>query len=146
MNCELVYNYLFVIVSDIERTIADILRKYVPHNLVLEQFEKSDKTFLNDIAMRYKASVSTNNDTDIFQHMYLSSLGVCMKYNVDRLPETLQLLDKFRTKFSGGNVYSEIRNKIMHPVRPILSDEQSINQIDTLFTDYEEMQEIWSTH
>jgi len=144
LNCQLVYNYLFIILSDIERKLADLLRAHIEESKLIEQFKNSDDTHLNHIASEYQKSISSNNDTDVFQHMYLQTLGICLKKNIKQLPVKYKGLNKFQKKFGAGNIYSNLRNKIMHPVRPILSDKESIKQIDELLTDYEEMQEIWS--
>ena len=111
---------------------------------LLEQFEKSDNSHLNELAKKFKESVVTNNDTEVFQHMYLQTLGICLKKNINQLPVKYKRLISFQKKFGTGNIYSNLRNKVMHPVRPILSDFESINEIDELLTDYEKMQEIWS--
>lgn len=38
--------------------------------------------------------------------------------------------------FSSEGTYGKLRNKIIHPVRPILSDHSTIAQMDELITDY----------
>jgi len=78
-----------------------------------------------------------NDDIDCFQFMSLPMLGIVITKFHKQLPEKYQYLNSYRKKFE--NVYRKVRNKVMHAVRPILSDKNSINQLDTLLTDYYEI-------
>jgi len=44
--------------------------------------------------------------------------------------------------FSPDGVYGELRNKVMHPVRPILNDNETIEKIDELLRDYSNIKEV----
>lgn len=140
LNCQLVYNYLFFIIADIERSVSDVLKNHIQQEQILNEFENSDDKHLNEIASNFKESVSSNADNNIFQQMYLQTVGITVKKFSHNLPDEYKKLAKYSSKFS--SVYKELRNKVMHPVRPILSDEESINEIDELLNDYQEIKDI----
>ncbi|MBU1822416.1 MAG: hypothetical protein KKG00_13025, partial [Bacteroidetes bacterium] len=54
----------------------------------------------------------------------------------NKIPPHHQDLIFFKEKFRSKGSYGELRDKIMHPVKPILSDQKTIFQIDELLTDY----------
>lgn len=145
LNCQLVYNYLFFVIADIERSVSELLKKYVPQEIILTEFENSTDTHLLDLSTSFRKSIETNNDSDIFQHMYLQTVGITLKKFHSELPNEYKRLVKYSSKFSTQGVYNLVRQKVMHPVRPILSDKKSIDQIDELLTDYIEMKDIIET-
>ena len=145
LNCQLVYNYLFFIIADIERSVSGLLKRYVAQEKILIEFEKSEDNHLNELSTAFRQSVDTNNDSDIFQYMYLQTLGIMVKKILSKLPDEYKRLGKYSSKFGSQGVYNLIRQKVMHPVRPILSDTKSIYQIDELLTDYNEIRNITET-
>jgi hypothetical protein len=142
LNCQLVYNYLFFIIADIERSVSEILKKYVSQDEILSKFNKSEDKHLSDLSKSFKESIAKNNDSDIFQHMYLQTVGITLKKFMLKLPDEYKPLNKYHAKFGPQGVYNLVRQKVMHPVRPILSDKKSINQIDELLNDYIEIKNI----
>ena len=74
--------------------------------------------------------------------MYLQTVGITLKKFISELPMEYKPLNKYSSKFRTQGVYNLIRQKVMHPVRPILSDKKSICQIDELLTDYIEIKNI----
>ena len=142
LNCQLVYNYLFYVLADIERSVAAILKEYIDEKTILEVFETSDNSHLNKIAKMHQENINNNQDNSIFHYMYLQTIGILIKKFLPKLPNEYKKLGKYSQKFGTDSVYTTIRNKVMHPVQPILSDKKSINQIDELLTDYEAIKEI----
>jgi len=71
--------------------------------------------------------------------MYLQTVGITLKKFLNELPNEYKELNKYSSKFGTEGVYNLVRQKVMHPVRPILSDKNSINQIDELLYDYTEI-------
>lgn len=142
LNCQLVYNYLFFIIADIERSISKILKMHVSQDIILSDFEKSKDKHLSELVVSYRKSIKDNSDSDIFQHMYLQTVGITLKKFINELPNEYKSLIKFSSKFGTQGVYNLVRQKVMHPVRPILSDKKSINQIDELLNDYIEIKNI----
>lgn len=140
LNCQLVYNYLFFVISDIERSVSGILSNFIAQETILNEFENSEDKHLRKIAYNFRKSMEKNEDNNIFQQMYLQTIGITVKKFLSDLPDNLKKLAKFSSKFS--SVYSPLRNKIMHPVRPILSDKKSIDQIDELLNDYQKIKNI----
>tara|TARA_R110002049_G_scaffold34058_3_gene111570 strand:+ start:10912 stop:11724 length:813 start_codon:yes stop_codon:yes gene_type:complete len=142
LNCQLVYNYLFFVIADIERSVSEILKKHVSQDKILIEFENATDNHLQDLSKTFKENIETNNDSDIFQHMYLQTVGITLKKFISDLPTEYKKLNKYSSKFSTQGVYNLVRQKVMHPVRPILSDKKSIIQIDELLTDYVEIKNI----
>lgn len=142
LNCQLVYNYLFFIIADIERSVSGILKKYVCQEKILSEFKKSDDRHLLDLSNIFQKDIDENNDSDIFQRMYLQTIGITLKKFISELPNEYKPLNKYSSKFGTEGVYNLVRKKVMHPVRPILSDDESINQIDELLNDYIEIKNI----
>jgi hypothetical protein len=142
LNCQLVYNYLFFIIADIERSVSGILKDYVSQDKILGLFEQSDDKHLFELYETFQKNIKDNNDNDIFQHMYLQTVGITLKKFLNELPNEYKGLNKFSSKFGTEGVYNLVRQKVMHPVRPILSDKKSINQIDELLNDYIEIKNI----
>lgn len=142
LNCQLVYNYLFYIIADIERSVSEILKDNVSQDKILSEFKQSEDNHLLELSNTFQKSIDTNNDSDIFQHMYLQTVGITLKKFISELPNEYKPLNKYSSKFGTQGVYNLVRQKVMHPVRPILSDEKSINQIDELLTDYIEIKNI----
>jgi arsenate reductase-like glutaredoxin family protein len=142
LNCQLVYNYLFFIIADIERSVSRILKNYVTQEKIISVFQKSDDKHLLELAESFQRNIDENNDNDIFQHMYLQTVGITLKKFVSELPDEYKPLNKYSSKFGTEGVYNLVRQKVMHPVRPILSDKKSINQIDELLNDYIEIKNI----
>lgn len=142
LNCQLVYNYLFFIISDIERSVSELLRVYVSQEQIINEFGNSKDIHLKDLVTSFKKNIETNNDSDIFQHMYLQTVGITLKKFLSELPYENKKLAHYASKFGTEGVYNLIRQKVMHPVRPILSDKQSIYQIDELLTDYVDIKNI----
>lgn len=75
--------------------------------------------------------------------MYLQAIGITLDKFVHFLPDEYKSLNKYSSKFSPNGSYGTIRNKIMHPVRPILNDKDTISNIHELLQDYSKMSEIF---
>jgi len=146
LNCHLVYNYLFSIISNMERQVSNLLKLHLDSTELIKQFVQSGNDEIHQLAIRFLEKEVNNHDLDFFEHLYLSSLSFVIKKNINKLPEDLRILGSYSKKFGVGNVYNLLRNKVMHPVRPILSDKESISQIHELLEDYSELQNIWSNH
>jgi hypothetical protein len=142
LNCQLVYNYLFFVFSDIERSVSDVLKKHITGLDVIAYFLNSQDKHSQEIIKTYEESILSNNDSDIFQLLYLQDLGTIIGKFFEILPKNLKSLKKYSTKFGTNSVYRKLRNRIMHPVRLILSDNESIHQINELLSDYQEIKRI----
>ena len=146
LNCQLVYNYLFFIIADIERSVSELLKHYIKQADILSKFQESNDQHLIKLSESFQKSIESNNDSDIFQHMYLQTVGITLNKFNSKLPKDCKMLNKYSSKFGTEGVYNLVRNKVMHPVRPILSDKESINQIDELLTDYSKIKDIIEKH
>jgi len=146
LNCQLVYNYLFFIIADIERSVSELLKNYIDQDDILSKFKESKDRHLIELSESFQSNIESNNDNDIFQHMYLQTVGITINKFQSHLPDDCKVLKKYSSKFGTEGVYNLIRKKVMHPVRPILSNKESINQIDELLTDYIKIKDIIEKH
>jgi hypothetical protein len=136
LNCQLVYNYLFFILTDIERGVSQLLKKHLNQEDLIAEFEKSSDRHIQELLETYYVTIENNFDNDIFQHMYLQTIGVTLSKSFNQLPTQYKGLNKFSKKFGTEGLYTKIRNKVMHPVQPIISLKEDINQLHQLLTDY----------
>ena len=142
LNCQAVYNYLFQILADLERSIAYLLKDYIDQNEIIEVYKVSEDSHLKEVAKTFEDAVKAGKDSTIFEHMYLQTVGITLSKFCHKLPNNLKKLNKYSSKFSPNSTYGEIRNKIMHPVRPILNDNETISKIDELLNDYFDIKDI----
>lgn len=136
LNSQPVYNYLYFILSDIERSIATMLNENLNLQDILTSFSNSEDTHLHEILRNYHEAVEKGLDNSIFEHMYLQTIGITVNKLLSKIPEKYKGLNKFSAKFSANGLYNEIRNRIMHPVRPILSDGITVADLNLLLSDY----------
>lgn len=142
LNCQAVYNYLFQVIADLEQGIAYLLKDNLDQNEILDSFKKSNDEHLNEVAKTFEDSIKPGRDNTIFEHMYLQTVGITLSKFCNKLPEHFRRLNKYSSKFSPNGVYNDLRNKVMHPVRPILNDNETISKIDELLRDYADIKEI----
>lgn len=76
LNCQFVYNYLYNVLADIERKISEILKKHISQEQIINQFEKSKDKFIHKILKDFNDIKNDNEDNNIFQHIYLQTIGV----------------------------------------------------------------------
>lgn len=145
LNCQAVYNYLYQVLADIERSIATVLEASVEQSMVVEYFKNSTDPHLMEVVKTFEEKIKSDAEISIFELFYLQTVGITLKEFCNKLPVPLKKLNKYSAKFSSQGTYGELRNKIMHPVRPILSDQNTIAQMDELLTDYTAIREILST-
>ncbi|MDT8415541.1 MAG: hypothetical protein RQ735_09205 [Flavobacteriaceae bacterium] len=86
LNCQLVYNYLFFVIADIERSVSEILKKHISQDKILTEFENATDNHLQELLKTFKENIKTNHDIDIFQHMYLQTVGITLKKFIIDLP------------------------------------------------------------
>ncbi len=141
-NCQAVYNYLFQIISDLELSINHLLKKYIEQKDIVDVFLKSQDKHLNEVVQKFKKSEEMGTDNTIFEHMYLQTISIVLNKFNEKLPDELRKLNNYSRKFASNGVYNNLRNRIMHPVRPILSDQNTISEIDELLNDYLEIKDI----
>jgi hydroxymethylpyrimidine pyrophosphatase-like HAD family hydrolase len=142
LNSQLVYDYLYQIIADLEQTISSLLKKHIEQNEVIEVFRESDDSEINKIVKEFEKSANIGYDNSIFEYMYFQSIGFALgKFHI-KLPKEFHKLNKFTKKFAANGTYNSLRNNVMHPVRPLIEDFESIKLIDELLTDYQEMKEI----
>lgn len=142
LNCQAVYNYLFQIIADIEQSIAYLLKEHINQNDILQYFKSSNDDHLKEVAKTFDDSAQPGRDNTIFEHMYLQTVGITLNKFFNKLPDNVKRLNKYSSKFSPEQVYGKLRNKVMHPVRPILNDTATIRDMDELLRDYSDIKEI----
>jgi hypothetical protein len=142
LNCQAVYNYLFQVIADIERSISCFLKIHIQHDEILESFRSSGDSHVKQLLEGFNQSISEGSDNSIYEHMYFQTIGITIKKHLHKLPYRQRELGSYQSKFSPNGTYGILRNKIMHPVRPILSNPESISQINELLQDYSAIREI----
>lgn len=142
INCQAVYNYLFQIIADMERSIAYLLKEHVDQGDILQYFKSSGDDHLREVAKTFEDSTKPGQDNTIFEHMYLQTVGITLSKFHNQLPDNFKKLNKYSSKFSINQVYWKLRNRVDHPVRPILNDSATIKDIDELLRDYSDIKEI----
>lgn len=142
LNCQEVYNYLFQIIADIEKSIVHMLKDFVNQEEIIIAFRNSEDNHLKEVAQSFNTAFIHGADNTIFEHMFFQTVGITLNKFQNKLPDHFKKLKKYSPKFSANGTYGELRNTIMHPVRPILKDSGTINKIDELFTDYLNIKEI----
>ena len=142
LNSQAVYNYLYFILSDIEQSISAMLNKTLELRDILELFSTSEDKHLHEILKNYNEAIDSGMDNTIFEHMYLQTIGITVNKFLAKLPEQYKGLNKFSAKFSSNGLYNEIRNRIMHPVRPILSNGITVADLNQFLSDYAAIKDI----
>lgn len=144
LNCQAVYNYLYQILADLEKSTSDALRKCLSEESVLNMLKRSSDTIQNKIAEKFEIAVKQGVETSIFHFFYLQTLGIMLKKFEYEIQLSFPSLNTYQNKFLADGTYGQLRNKIMHPVRPILSDQNTIAQMHELLTDYSAIKAILS--
>lgn len=142
LNSHMVYSYLFQLISNIEIKLAASLESCLSLAKVIQIFEISTDKHLIKILEKYKMNVASGSDDSIFSLMYLQTLGILLKKFANELPESLKPILKYRKKFGAGNLYTELRNSIMHPVNTIVNGIDDVVRLYEFLTDYDDMIQI----
>lgn len=142
LNRQEVYNHLYHVISDIERSVADFLKSHISSEDIISNFESSDDNHIKEVLRSYKNGIEQGSDNSIFENMYLQTIGITLNKLGDKIPNNKKKLISYSKKFDPKGTYGILRNKIMHPVRPILSDSLTISKINELLTDYEVLKEL----
>jgi hypothetical protein len=145
LNSHSMYNYLYFILSDMEQALAGILQENLNLQEIIAAFEKSDDDHLKDVLEKYRKAEAQGVDNSIFEFMYLQTVGITIKKLSPKLPDEYKKLNKFTAKMASNGLYNKIRNRVMHPVRQILSDDLGIEEINQLLLDYAEIKELIET-
>ncbi|MEP7269613.1 MAG: hypothetical protein ABI844_18500 [Saprospiraceae bacterium] len=66
LNCQLVYNYLYIVISDIEKNSVDLLRKYIGQVNVLKVLNASTDSHQKNLVTEFEKAEKLNIDNDIF--------------------------------------------------------------------------------
>ena len=142
LNSQAVYNYLFQVISDIEKSVSELLKDELNQGQILDKFDSLDDQHIKNVSKKFRQAMAEGKDNTLFEYMHLQTIGITINKFVQELPEESKRLNKYSSKFCPQGTYLEIRNKIMHPVRPILNDTDSISDIHELLSDYMEIKQI----
>lgn len=137
LNSPFVYNFLYNILSDIERMFSAILKNHLEEHQILTYYYDSNDTHLTELFNQYKEYQEQGVEHSIFELMYFQTLGITFRHFVNELPHGLRNLNRFATKMTANGVYNIVRRKVMHPVRAILHTTESIAELNELLDDYE---------
>lgn len=144
LNSQAVYNYLFQLIADIERQIILQFERCISQDDIIEAFSKSSDSHQNNVVTSFKEARKMGLDNTIFHHMYLQDIAILLKKFEGHLNKELNEILKFRKKFCPDGLFNKIRNTVMHPVRPVISNDLKLADLDQFFSDYSEMDHIIS--
>lgn len=149
LSCQAVYNYLYYIISSIENGVSGFLQKRIDDQLILKLFEeKSSEKSLVDVkdTNHYQNTLNRynrdNQEYSIYSYLDFKDLGLIITRNDKYLTGKEKKLKKYYAKFEGS--YNDLRQKVMHPVKTLLTTPQSVAEIDELLDDYDSIMEIVS--
>lgn len=139
LNSQAIYHYLFQVIADIEISVSQFLKSCLDQDEIISVFASLSDPHVIDVLKQFNETIVQGKDNTIFEHMYLQTLGITIKKMLRHIPEAQKKLIKYQPKFSPNGTYGKLRNIIMHPVRPVLNDEQTISDINELLQDYNDI-------
>ncbi len=146
LSSQPVYSYLFQLISDLEMKIARLLEEILSQEDVINEFRSSDYQHLIDILSTFDKAATEGKDNSIFQYMYLQTLGITLDKFRESLPSEMKPLLAYRNKFAGNGLFTNVRNTVMHPVNPVLSERVSINDLNEFLEDYLSIMDVISLY
>jgi hypothetical protein len=135
-----VYNYLYREIADIEYRVSSFLESQVPETDVVITLNESNDKLAQELVENYLSTSSSNQNSNIFQHLFLPNLGLIIgKHKMD-FPEPQRKLASYARSFS--NEYRELRNLVAHPVRPVITGQSSFISLSKILNDFDEIRNI----
>ncbi len=144
LNCQAVQNYLFYILSDLEKSVSNLLKNQIEMDQIESILKSSSDLHVIEIIKKFEDDKLKNIDVDLFNYFYLQTVGIVLSKFLNDLDPPYKKLGKYTKKFSPDGLYTQVRNTIMHPVKLLLDNELSITKLDELLTDYHNIKEIIS--
>jgi hypothetical protein len=136
LNCLAVYNYIYQITASLERIVSEYLENLLDESFVLEILKQTSDEQANKVAASFLNLKIENKENSIFQHLFFPTIGTLLKYSKDIINENCPELLEYRKKFCSGNLYWEIRNTVSHPVKPLFINENSVQKVSELISDF----------
>ena len=107
LNCQAVYNYLYQVLADIERSVASVLEASVEQSVVIEYFKNSPDSHLREVLETFEEEIKSDAEISIFELFYLQTVGIVLKKFNNKLPFHLKKLNKYSSKFSDQGTYGK---------------------------------------
>jgi len=142
LNSIVVYNYLYQIISNLEKNLSMFLQKITTEEEIVHILENTSDTQANETAISYKKSKSKNSNNTIYEHLYFSTISTLLKNLSFKLDGEYSQLLKYRKKFSPENTYGVLRNKVAHPIKPIFKSYDDLILVNDLMDDAEKINQI----
>lgn len=139
LSCQAVYNYLYFIISGIETGVSALLQIRIDSELIIAEFEQRQEPHYQTTLKRYRED---NGEYPFYDYLDFKDLGLIINKFQNELKGKERALVSYYKKFESD--YNELRKKVMHPVKTLLTTEKSIAQIDSLLDDYASIMEIIS--
>lgn len=144
LNCLAVYNYIYQITASLERIVSDYLKRVLDENHVLEILRNTNDKQANSIAVTFDKQKTKNNENSIFQYLFFPTIGTLLSHSKEIIEGDCPELLEYRTKFSAGNLYWDIRNTVSHPIKPLFLNAESVIGVNEMITDYVEIRALLS--
>lgn len=141
LNNRLVYRYLYDLIFDLEQSLILFLRENMAND-VLNIIQNSKNPNLSRIYKTYMRSKRQGYDNTIFEAFYLNTLGIIIPLLYESHPDKLKELNEFSNKLSSKGTINLLRNKVMHPVNPLVDNIYSVREINAFLIDYQLIKEI----
>ncbi|WP_422004973.1 hypothetical protein [Roseivirga pacifica] len=138
LSCQAVYNYLYYIISGIETSVSSFLQERVSQEFVISEFEKREGTDHYENAIRRFNADSQEHS--FYDYLDFKDLALVINKFQKELRGDEKGLLNFYKKFESS--YNDLRIKVMHPVRTLLTTHEAISQIDELLDDYSSIMNI----
>lgn len=139
LSTQLVYNYFYHCLSELERNLANFFSKKIEHDELVYSFKSSSNNHLIDVYNSFNEKKKMGIDNDIYYYFYLQTYGMLIDNYENTLDGKERKLNKFKRKFGPNSSYTKIRNTIMHPSKGIPNKEVSINDLSHFLEDLDEI-------
>tara|TARA_R110002020_G_scaffold203325_4_gene406959 strand:+ start:3423 stop:4223 length:801 start_codon:yes stop_codon:yes gene_type:complete len=144
LNCLAVYNYIYQITASLELVVSQYLQNLLEEEFVINVLKKTGDKQANTIADNFEKLKVSNNENSIFHHLFFPTIGTLLNYSQELIQRDCPELIKYRKNFCAGNLYWEIRNTVSHPVKPLFVNEESVQKVNILISDYIEIKNLLS--
>lgn len=142
LSCQPSYNYFFQLISQLERRLSGFLKQKFSEEKVIDMLSISTDSHAQDLLTKFKESKVKGIDLSIFEMMYLQTLSIILKKASDSLEGKERDLLNYRIDLAAGQLFSNIRNTVMHPVKTIINDTIDIEKLSLFLVKINQLNEL----
>lgn len=142
LNCLAVYNFIYQITASLEQLVSNYLKNELKEEQVLLWLEQTSDKQAKKVVESFRKLENKNKENSIFEFMFFPTLGTLLGKASDEINKSKPELLDYRKKFCAGELYWQIRNTVSHPVKPLFKNEKSVEKVNELIKDYNEIREL----